>query len=289
MSNFDSFNDIRTWCLSLADMQASGDDWQTEVENSIVRAWDDLHNRFAFWWAIKYPPGVFLSVDDITNRTLTIATAGTSVAGTLSSSVADDLDNYKIKPSGKNWAARITAHTAGSAAITLDAAPETIAAGTACVIFQDEYQLASDLGLFVDGLWRQDGHFVELWAMERLLREYPDPPSSGDSPVAFARIDKRRIRLSSYPTSVKRYEYHYTKEEGSITAGSSTAFTVDRNFRWIIAHGALAEAYLMKSDKRAGLYEKSYERVIESAIAYHHRLMGGLGTRQGGRVVGPYA
>ena len=287
MANFDSYNDVLSWVLSLADMQASGDDWESETKSAIVRAWDDFMNRHPWWFALKFPPGVFLTSDDITNRTLTIVASGTAVAGTLSSTVAIDLDNYKIKPSGKNWAARITAHTAGSASITLDAAPEAITAGTACVIFQDEYQLASDLGLFVDGLWQQDGHFVELWAEERLRREYPDPPSGGDTPVAFCRLDKRRIRLSHYPMAVKRYEYPYAAVLAQPSGSGDLA--IDQNFRHVLADGAAYFAYLFKSDKRASLFKQEFERGIEEAIKYHQRLMGGLGTRQGGRMVGPYA
>ena len=288
MSNFDSYDDILAWCLSLADMEPAGaDDWNSEVSSAIVRAWDDLHNRFAFWWARKYPPGAFVTTEDITTLTLTIAAAGTSVAGTLSATYATSLANYKIKPGGKNWVARITAHTAGTNALTLDAVPEAIAAGTACVIFQDEYQLASDLGLFVDGLWKQDGHFVELWSEERLRREYPDPPSGGDTPVAFCRLDKRRIRLSHYPQSVKRYEYPYAAVLAQPSGSGDLA--IDQNFRHVLADGAAYFAYLFKSDKRAGLFEKMFERGIEEAIKYHERLMGGLGTRQGGRMEGPYA
>lgn len=284
---FDTPNDIKAWVLSFSDMLASGDDFDNEVESAIILAWHDFHNRFPFWWSLKYPPGAFVTVDDITSLTLTIAAAGASVAGTLSATYASTLQYYKIQPSGKNWIARITAHTAGSAALTLDAVPETIAAGTACTIFQDELQLASDLGLFVDGLWRQDGHFVELWPLERLVAEYPDPPSGGDSPVAFARLDKLRIRLSHYPTAVRRYEYPYSQVFAEPSGSDDLA--IDQNFRWVLAHGALYFALLLKSDKRAGLFQKEYERGIEEAIKYHRRVMGGLGVRQGGRVPGAYA
>lgn len=287
MADFDSFSDIKSWLLSLGDFQATGDDFDAEVGSAIVRAWEDLHARHPWWWATKFPNGAFVTTADITNRTLTISSTGTSVTGTLSSTVSTDLDNYKIKPSGKNWAARITAHTAGSANVTLDAVPETIAAGTACVIFQDEYQLASDLQHFVDGLHRGDGHFVESWTMERLVAEYPDPPSGGDSPVAFARINQRRIRLSHYPQNVYRYEYPYTALLDKPSGSGDLA--IDRNWRHLLADGAAFFAFLFKSDKRAEIFKREYERGIEQAIIFHQRMMAGLGTRQGGRTVGPYA
>src|SRR3990167_4826988 len=34
MANFDAYSDVKTWLLSLADMEASGDDFDTEVGNS---------------------------------------------------------------------------------------------------------------------------------------------------------------------------------------------------------------------------------------------------------------
>lgn len=275
MANFDSFNDVKTWVLSLSDMAATGDDFDTEVGNAIVLAWHDFHARHPWYWQRTFPPGVFLTVAAITNLTLTVAAAGASVAATLSATYATSLVGYKIRPTGKSWAARITAHTAGTAALTLDAAPETVTAGTACTIFQDEIQLASDLGLLLDGLWRQDGVFIESWDEERLLNQYPDPPVPGDTPVAFARLDRRRIRLSHYPTAVRRYEYPYVREEADPSGAAD--LTIPQNWRWVLAHGALYFALLMKSDKRAGLFEAKYEKGIEQLYAYHQKVMQGLG------------
>lgn len=259
------------------DEPASGSDFDTEVGNAIVLAKHDFDSRHPWYWRFIYPPGVFLTVADITTLTLTIAAAGASVAATLSATFATSLVGYKIRPTGVNWIARITAHTAGSAALTLDAAPVAVAAGTACTIYQDEIQLASDLGLFKDGLWRQDGIFIEMWDLEYLMNRYPDPPVPGDTPEAFARLDRRRIRLSHYPTDVRRYEYPYAAEEVDLVPSSSTTLTIPQNWRWVLAHGALYYALLMKSDKRAGLFKKEYEDGIKQLLAYHQRVMQGLG------------
>ena len=277
MSNFDAPSDIKTFVLSMMDEPATGSDFDTEVGNAIVLAKNDFDSRHPWYWRLKYPPGAFLTVADITNLTLTIVTAGANVAATLSATFATSLQYYKIRPTGSNWIARITAHTAGTATLTLDAAPATIAAGTACTIYQDEIQLASDLGLLVDGLWRQDGTFIEMWDLEYLLNHYPDPPVPGDTPEAFAKLDRRRIRLSHYPTDIRRYEYAYAAEEADIDVTSSTALTIPQNWRWVLAHGALYFALLMKSDKRANLFKQEYERGIEQLYAYHQKMMLGLG------------
>ena len=90
-----------------------------------------------------------------------------------------------------------------------------------------------------------------------------------------------------HPQSVKRYEYPYAAVLAQPSGSGDLA--IDQNFRHVLADGAAYFAYLFKSDKRAGLFEKMFERGIEEAIKYHERLMGGLGTRQGGRMEGPYA
>lgn len=275
MGDFNSFSSVKSWVLSFSDMAASGDDFDDEVSSAIVLAWHDFHARHPWYWQQTFPPGVFLTVADITTLTLTIAAAGASVAATLSATYATSLVGYKIRPTGVNWIARITAHAAGSASITLDAAPAAVTAGTACTIYQDEIQLAADLGLLVDGLWRQDGVFVEPWDLELLVNRYPDPPVPGDTPVAFARLDRRRIRLSHYPTEVRRYEYPYVREEAD-PSGSSD-LTIPQNWRWVLAHGALYFALLMKSDKRAGLFKQEYEKGIDQLYAYHVKVRQGLG------------
>jgi len=252
----------------------------------VVRAFHFIHNTHPFWWAEVTPPGVFLTVAPITNRTITVAAAGEAVAGTLSSTVSVSMTGRKITPTGKDYSMRITAHTAGSAAVTLDAAPETLAAGTACTIFQDEYDLVSTLGMLVDGLWTGRGEFVALKSEDHIRQNYTDPPEQGWPPDAFTRLTKRRIRLSQYPDAVHRMEYPYT----TIPADPSGSgdLVIDQNFRWVLADGGLYFLHLFKSDKRAEAARALFEQGIGQAIVYHHRLKVGLSQSGQEASVGPY-
>ena len=258
-------------------------DFLAAVRRALVRANHDLHNRHPFWWARKYPPGAFVTVDDVTTLTITVASTGEGVAGTLSATYTPTLLYRKVLPTGKNWFARITAHTAGTAAVTLDAVPEALAAGSAITIVQDEYQLAADLGLFVDGLWTEDGFYVELKQEEWIRKEFGDLPSPAWPPSAFCRLDQRRIRLSHYPNEVKRVEYPYCTMPDDLdpTDGATTELGISHNFRWLLADATLYFAYLMKSDKRATSAKQDYERGIEEAVSYHRRVMLGIGTSPG--------
>jgi hypothetical protein len=161
--------------------------------------------------------------------------------------------------------------------MTLDAVPATIAAGTACVIFQDEYDLASDLGTFVDGLWDQAGEFVPLLDYEPLVATYPDPPVAKRVAEAFTRLTRRRIRLSHYPNAIRRYEYHYLAELTDPT-GTST-LTLPPYLRPVLVEGMLAILYQMKMDRRQGEAHTRYEAGIERAIGYETRRRVGYGLR----------
>lgn len=253
------------------------------MDELIGQAHRDLATRHP--WLDLLTTDAFVTTNDLTTLTLTIAAAGEDVNGTLSASQSTDLTGRKIKPSGKNWIARIT-HTAPSAVITLDAVPETIAAGSACVIYQDEYTLASDLGIFADGLWDQAGEFVPLVSLERLVEADPDPQSSGARTAeAFARLTRRKIRLAPYPNQVRRYEYSYLAELSD--PSGATTLTLPAYLRPVLAEGALALLYQMKLDRRQGEAQQRYEVGIERAIVYETKRRVGFGilsapSRQGG-------
>ena len=244
------------------------------MDEFVAEAHRDIITRHPFLDLVTQ--GVFVTTDDITTLTLTVAATGTSAAATLSASQSTDLTGRKVKPSGKNWIARIEAHSAPSASITLDAAPATVTAGTACVIFQDEDTLASDLGIFADGLWDQAGDFVPLVSQERLVSLYPDPPSAGRTAEAFARLTRRKIRLSHYPNSVRRYEYPYIAEI-SDPSGSST-LSLPAYLRPILAEGVLALLYERKQDNRRTEAQQRFEVGIERAIVYDTKRRVGFGV-----------
>ena len=273
----DTYTGVKSYILGRAYENTDGTStFDALADDALVEGWRDLVTRWPWLDLVKDPPGVFVTTDDITTTTITVAAAGVSVAGTLSAAPAVSISGRKIKPSGKTWVARVTAHTAGLTAVTLDAAPEALAAGTACVIFQDEYDLASDLGCFVDGLWF-DGRFTPLLSEESLKVGWPDPPGGQDYPSAFARLTKGRIRLSHYSISVKRGEYPYTSELAD-PSGSGT-LALPGYLRPAFAALALVELYEMALDRRYAAALQKAERSVERAIVYERRRRTGLGSQ----------
>ena len=277
----DSQADILRACLARIEEETGTDisGWYSDVQEALIQCWRDLTTRHPWLDLVKDPPGAFVTEDDITAPTITIAAAGTAVTGTLSANPqsGSSMAGRKLRPGGNRaWLARITVHTADTLTVTLDAVPEALAAGTALTIFQDEYTLASDVGLFQDGgMWAQEGDFIELWDEERLRREYPDPPSGAWPPTAFCRIGRRLIRLSHYPLAVKRVEYTYTYEPAD--PSGTGALAIPAYLRPVYLEGALAIAYGFKNDGRAAQALQRYEAGIERAVAYERRRRTGLG------------
>lgn len=272
--DLNSYSGIQDWILKRAyeDPDTTGD-WDDAAGLALVQAWRDLFMRHPWLGFIKDPPGVFLTEDDV-SATLT-ASAGTAVTGTLSSAPSVSYEDWKMRPSGAQWVARVTAHTSGSTSITFDAIPEALSSKTVA-LFKDEYELASDLGCFVDGLW-SGTQFVELWDEGRLKAEYPDPPVAGDYPVAFCRLTRRKIRFSHYPSSVRRYAYPYSYEPAD-PSGSGTV-ELESHLRAAWAEWAYALLLDMKVDRRARDAMLRAEALIERAVAYETRRRLGFGQR----------
>jgi len=285
--SLDSYTDLLRWVLSRAGEETDGTSkYATDAADAGIEAWREFTTRYPWLSLRKSPPGAFNVVAPVTTLTLTVAAAGESVGATLSATYATSLAGRKIRPSGKAWAARITAHVAGTDALTLDAAPETVTAGTACTIFQDEYDLASDLGLFVDGIWTQDGSFIALKGEEWMKGRYSDPPSAGWPAKYFCRLTRRRIRFSTYPSAVERCEYPYNYEAADPSGAGALA--IDGHLRPAFAEKWLELVFQFKSDKRQVEAFQRGEQKIRRAIVYEGRLLRGLGTLSSEMEEAPY-
>lgn len=285
--SLDSYTDLLRYVESRGGEETDGTSkYRDDTTDAGIEAWREFTTRWPWLSLRKSPPGAFITVAPVTTLTLTIAAAGEAVGATLSAVYATSLVGRKIRPSGKAWAARITAHVAGTNALTLDAAPETVAAATASTIFQDEYDLVSDLGVFVDGIWTQDGSFVALKGEEWMKVRYSDPPSAGWPAKYFCRLTRRRIRFSTYPSAVERCEYPYNYEPADPTGAGALA--IDAHLRPAFAEKWLEMVFQFKSDKREAQAFQRGEAKIRRAQVYEGRLLRGLGTLSSELEEAPY-
>lgn len=286
-----TYNDVKKWVLRAADEHDDGSsDLEVEgsVHDALWEAWDDLLVQYPWLCFRKNPPGVVLTSAAITGLTMSV-TAGLNAVATLSASQASSLVGWKVIQNGGQDVMRVTAHAAPSAQITLDAAPDTlVSAGV--TLFKDEYDTASDLGLFVDGLWTQQADFIEVVPEKIIKEEYPSGFVSGWPPRYAARIGKTKIRFSSYPVNVERIEYPYNYEAAQPVDTPAVALTLDRHLRPAYAAMALALLMTMKSDTRAQGKLQLAQGRLDAALKYEDRLLRGVfGGQSRVKRRGPYA
>lgn len=259
-----------------------------------VETWRDLCGRKPWLALRKNPPGSFLTFAADSSLTLNVPNQGQGVVCTLSAAYTvlasygyaggGSLVGFKVRPAGLSEYAYITAHTAATASITLDTVSAAMVnAALPITIFKDEYDLNTDLGVFISGIYTVFGYESYLWPEERLRTEYPAPLVSASwPPRAFARIGRRQIRFSSYPAQAVRNEYQYCFEapDPLVTNPAGTAtLLIDVRLRPILALGTMAKVMLLKSDSRAALKAADYEAKIEEAWHYEGKLLSTMGSR----------
>lgn len=242
-------------------------DFYASVQREVVRAHREICRAHPFLFLRSNPPGALVTVASYTTGTITVTKGAT--AATLSAAPAAGLGSFKgRKLVVSGWAEyyRITAHTAGAVALTLDAAYQgTTVAGQAYTIYEDEYDLAADVRYIV-GMYTADaGLKIEQRSEDWIRAEYPEPTGGAWPPKYFCRIGEVRIRFSQYPTLDRRIEYPYTVMAADID-GVGVAIPIPQDARQLVADGAAYFGYLLKNDNRADgsalLFKSSLEQLI---------------------------
>jgi hypothetical protein len=309
----DSWNDIINWALRNADEPADynpssspvgSSDFADAAVTAGVEVWRDLCGRHPWLCLRKNPPGTFVVFAADTTPFLNVPNVGVNVVCTLSApytvpanlgyATGGSLVGFKVRPDGLSAYSYITAHTAGQAQITLDSVQDgMVDPALGITIYKDEYDLNTDLGVFISGIYTIFGYESYLWPEERLRTEYPSPLVAASWPArAFARIGKNRIRFSSYPQQNLRMEYQYCYEPADplVTDPTGVATLVlDERLRPVFALGVMAKVMLLKSDSRAQLKSQGYEAMVEESWEYEGRLLRPMGSKYSTTVQkGPY-
>ena len=281
----DSYADVKAFCLRRAEEPTDGtSDWDGDADNALVDAWRDLYVRHPWIDFEVFPPQALL-LEPALDKVLTAA-VGTGVTGTLSATHATSLTGYVVIPQGSTHRMiRITAHTGGSASVTLDAVDEALSA-EAVKIVKVEYDVAANTGIFINGLWGPAGEFIPIRDDEERRSNYTDPPGQG-FPDFAVRVAKLKLRFTHYPDQYYRLEAPYCKEPTQ--PSGSSALEISAHLRPIFADLGTYQLLLLKSDPtRAAQYQARAEAKIERAIIYEERLRMTLGRGSRQTVTGPY-
>lgn len=277
---FDTYNALKIAVLGAAQEEDDGtSDWDTQAGDAIIEAFR-LLVIIAPWLSLrKYPPGALALLAPITTLTVT-ATAGTTSA-TLSAAHATSLADYVFIPDGADYIIRITAHTAATDALTVDAVPETLAAKAGKIV-KIEYDLASDCGILVDScFWTLGGKRIPVVKEETLREKFPNTPQQAWPAQMAARVAKTKVRFSSFPGTRERVEYPYSYEPSD--PSGATTLVLDEHLRPLLYHWAASILFELKREYESMKIEEARLATgLSRAEVYEHRLLVGLGGSPNG-------
>lgn len=226
-------------------------DYLDSAQRYVNRAYYSLLSiGFPWPFAKKHPPGIINTAAEETG-TASITNGNTSL--TLDASIASSMEGWKIYFDDDGVIYRVTSHTAGSTAVTIDATlKETTKSSANYTMFQDEFDLASDCLLPLRFWFRnQPEHKIER---ENAATMFSRKPTSSIRPSKWAYINDQKIRFNRWTEDAQTIEYDYVYAPGFLDftgSGSGDTPIIPIQHRHILAEWALVMLLEDKNDPRA--------------------------------------
>lgn len=250
--------DLLKYTLSFGGQsESTSDDYATQVKAAIRSTYWGILALEPWSFALASSPGV---ISTIAKQSVSVSSiSGTTV--TLSDTIAATMVGRKFYMTSNQAVYRISAHTAGTATLTLDATYVETETSGAGAIFQDEYALNSNC--------------MRLWAPLRLrggLKGEVDLINDKEfeatyggtwvSSVGFTEAARevrqdssgnKQIQLAPWSANAINIEYDYTEFHNLDFTGAGSGDTpkLRKEDRWVIAERALFTLFRNKNDNLA--------------------------------------
>lgn len=262
MANATSVQDLRDDILERGGEATDGSSTYTaRALEYLNRSYMDSWFARPWPWTVKHPPTIVNLVAPITNR-LVSATNG-STAINFDAAITPSVQERKILI-GNAWY-RIAQHTSNSSGATLDGAfQEASITNSACVIYQDEYEVtASDFARLARIFDPRLGNWIEPVRTDHAaIREQLTTPTQGD-PYKFAMLTDTRFILDYYPQDARRLEVHYQFFPADLTVGGNDP-DWPRWRRWMLEERALFYLFMDKNDDRATVADQLWRDALDA-------------------------
>ena len=213
-------------------------------------------------WARKNPPAQFVSIaeDEVTVSTI----AGATV--TLSATITATRAGRKFLVDADGIPHRISAHTAGSAVLTLATAYTGEATSGAARIYQDELTVASDILGWPDIREVRTGAPLEVIGETELRALAPANSRSVTRNVRYAAfITDAILRIVPWTTEARLFECAYNVRASALTfdgvAATDTPL-VPQTFRPAIAWRACVKIAEDRRDERRKEFQADLDEVV---------------------------
>lgn len=250
--------DLLFYCLKFGGQSAStSDDYADQAKAAIRSNYWQVLTRQPWTWALASTPGVITTAASISANAQSIS--GSTV--TLTANQSTSLAGRKMYLDGNQSMYRITAHTANTPTLTLDATYVDIPTAGAVTIYQDEYTLEAK-AMRAWGPLNLRGQFegeVDLINNTEFKARYG---SSRVTAVGLTEVateirqdssGNKRIQIAPWSSDRINIEYDYTEfhDLDFTGAGADDTPRLRREDRWVIAELALFTLFRNKNDNLA--------------------------------------
>jgi hypothetical protein len=232
------------------DLTGTVSDYLTAAKRYVMRAYYDTLTEYPWPKSLSSPPGIINTLDKVTG-TATFVKGSANV--TLGATVATSLTGRKFYIDNEGVLYRVSAHTGGTDAVTLDATYKEDSGTGAFTVYQDEYDLASDFLTIHSAHDRafSDGQIDIL--PEQLLNDLRSYGIGLEGWIVqeMAIIEGGKVRLRPWPTTSRTIEYVYVKRPTTLswdaTSNDIPSF-IDEEHRHLLSD--YATAFLQKDKKQ---------------------------------------
>lgn len=180
-----------------------------KMKRFVNRAYFDILKEAPWTWALKDPPGIINTLAEVEDS-LT-ATEGSATATITVNSAVTDFSGRKIWLVANQVPYRIITHS--GLTLTLDATwkEASVSAGD-CIIFQDEYSLASDCARPWSFRGRNSQLPIRFTGAIEMHAQY-DQETYGSHVIDISLIQQKKIRIKPWIKESVTLEYLYVEEK----------------------------------------------------------------------------
>ena len=235
-------------------------DFEKDYRDYINLAYWDIVGEFPWLWANKYPPYNFTTDAAIytAGELISPYVVGVSVV------TAQTLTGRKLVFQNDGIVMRILSQSGQN--VTLSTKYPKAAANGSLLIYQDEYQLPSDVMLPLKIQSLSNGGQIELTPQDLFIAQY-GTNAVGGTPTNYTHITSSHIQLGRWPPEQQAYELWYTYVPPALdfsNSGATDTPILPLHIRWTIADRALFYLLTDMDDTKAALaVANSSERLKE--------------------------
>jgi hypothetical protein len=246
------------------------------ARDHVNRAYYEILTDKPWPWALKDPPGVLNVVAKVTG-TATIAHDSTSI--TLGATISSSMAGRWFEIDSEEVPYRISAHTAGTASLTLDATYKEVAVSYgAFTIYKDEYTLASDCLRVWGAKNRNDPNgIVDVVDANYMHEELPDRSTysvnsggKNNTQITMTIVQGEKARISPWPdTDDITIEYSYcVKPTSDLSFDKTTNDTplVPLESRYVISDKAMFNLLSDLGDEKMLTFDGIVKRGIQKMV-----------------------